>query len=33
MCDAQFYILHSAIVQSEYAIKNNFVRLKVSNAH
>jgi hypothetical protein len=23
MCDAQFYILHSAAVQSEYAMKNH----------
>jgi len=33
MCDAQFYILNSAIVQSEYALKNNLlVQLTVSNA-
>ena len=33
MCDAQFYILHSATVQSEYAMKNNLVvQLTVSNA-
>jgi uncharacterized membrane protein YobD (UPF0266 family) len=33
MCNAQFYILHSAIEQSEYAMKNNlFVQLTVSNA-
>jgi hypothetical protein len=33
MCDAQFYILHNATVQSEYAMKNNpVVQLTVSNA-
>ena len=33
MCDAQFYILHNATVQSEYATKNNLVvQLTVSNA-
>ena len=33
MCDPQFYILHGAIEQSEYAMKNNpFVQLTVSSA-
>ena len=33
MCDAQFYILHNATVQIEYAMKNNLVvQLTVSNA-
>ena len=33
LCDAQFYILHNATVQIEYAMKNNpFVQLTVSNA-
>jgi len=33
MCDAQFYILHNATVQSEYAMKNNLVvQLTVSIA-
>ena len=33
MCDAQFYILHSAIVQTDYVMMNNlFVQLTVSNA-
>ena len=33
MCDAQFYIVHSATEQSECAMKNYlFVQLTVSNA-
>ena len=33
MCDPQFYTIHSATVQGEYAMKNNlFVQLTVSNA-
>jgi len=33
MCNAQFYILHNAIAQSEYAMKKNlFVQLTVSYA-
>jgi len=33
MCDVQFYILHNATVQSEYAMKNNLVvQLRLSNA-
>jgi hypothetical protein len=33
MREAQFYVLHSAITQSEYAMKNSlFVQLTISNA-
>ena len=33
MCDPQFYTVHCAIEQSDYATKNNlFVQLTVSNA-